>query len=92
MSITLYHHPHSRAAAILWMLEEVGVDYELRWVDMQAGQQKSPELVGLNPMGKLPVLVDGEAVVTEVAAIGLYLGDRYGLHFQYEHQHASASG
>jgi glutathione S-transferase len=79
MSITLYHHPHSRAAAILWMLEEVGVDYELRWVDMQAGQQKSPDVVALNPMGKLPVLVDGDAVVTEVAAIGLYLGDRYGL-------------
>lgn len=78
MSITLYHHPFSRAAGILWMLEEVGVDYELRWVDMQAGEQKSPDIVALNPMGKLPVLVDGEAVVTEVAAIGLYLGDRYG--------------
>lgn len=79
MAITLYHHPHSRAAGILWMLEEIGVDYELRWVDMQKGDHKSPEVVALNPMGKLPVLVDGEAVVTEVAAIGLYLGDRYSL-------------
>jgi glutathione S-transferase len=59
------------------MLEEVGVEYELRWVDIMAGQQKSPELLALNPMGKLPVLTDGDVVVTESAAIGLYLADRY---------------
>ena len=59
------------------MLEEVGVDYELRWVDIMAGAQKTPEFLKLNPMGKLPVLLDGEAVVTESAAIAVYLGDRY---------------
>jgi glutathione S-transferase len=77
MSIVLFHHPFSRAAATVWMLEEVGAPYELRWVDIMAGAQKSPELVALNPMGKLPVLTDGETVVTENAAIGLYLADRY---------------
>jgi glutathione S-transferase len=77
MSIVLYHHPFSRASATVWMLEEVGVDYELRWVDIMAGQQKSPEILALNPMGKLPTLTDGELVVTENAAIGLYLADRY---------------
>lgn len=41
------------------------------------GDQKKPELLALNPMGKLPVLTDGDLVVTEVAAIGLYLADRY---------------
>ncbi len=77
MSIVLYHHPYSRAASVLWMLEEVGVDYELRYVDMMAGAQKKPEFVALNAMGKLPLLTDGDTVVTEVAAIGLYLADRY---------------
>ncbi len=77
MSIVLYHHPFSRAANAVWMLEEVGVPYELRYVDIMAGAQKAPDLVALNPMGKLPILTDGEVVVTELAAIGLYLADRH---------------
>jgi glutathione S-transferase len=77
MSIVLYHHPFTRAAAGLWMLEEVGAPYELRYVDIMAGEQKKPEFVALNPMGKLPLLTDGDLVVTESAAIGLYLADRY---------------
>jgi glutathione S-transferase len=77
MSVVLYHHPYSRAANVVWMLEEVGVDYELRFVDMMAGAQKQPEFVALNPMGKLPILTDSGVVVTESAAIGLYLADRY---------------
>src|SRR6185436_5737418 len=52
--------------------------YELRFVDIRAGAQKSPEILALNPMGKLPILVDDGVVVTEAAAIALYLGDRYG--------------
>ena len=77
MSIILYHHPFSRAANVIWMLEEVGTPYQVRHVDIMKGEQKSPELIALNPMGKLPVLTDGEAVVTESAAIGLYLADRH---------------
>lgn len=79
MSITLYHHPFSRAAGVVWMLEEVGAEYELRFVNMLAGEQKAADLVALNPMGKLPVLVDGDQVITESAAVGLYLADRYSL-------------
>lgn len=77
MSIVLHHHPFSRAAGVVWMLEEVDVDYELRFVDIMKGAQKAADLVALNPMGKLPILVDGDVVVTESAAIGLYLADRY---------------
>jgi glutathione S-transferase len=77
MSIVLFHHPHSRAASSIWQLEEVGVDYELRFLDIFAGEQKSPEILALNPMGKLPILKDGDLVVCESAAIGLYLADRY---------------
>lgn len=79
MSLVLYHHPYSRAATVVWMLEEVGVEYELRFVDLMAGAHKGPDIVALNPMGKLPILTDGDQVVTEVAAIGLYLADRYAL-------------
>ncbi len=79
MSITLYHHPYSRAANAIWMLEELGIDYQLRFVDVLKGAQKAPEILALNPMGKLPILTDGDVVVTEAAAIGLYLADRYSL-------------
>ena len=79
MSIVLYHHPFSRAANVVWMLEELGTPYELRFVDLMKGVQKTPEITALNPMGKLPILVDGETVITEAAAIGLYLADRYSL-------------
>ena len=47
--ITLHHHPYSRASSIVWTLEEVGVPYELRYVDIMKGEQKSPELLKLNP-------------------------------------------
>ncbi|MBX3232239.1 MAG: glutathione S-transferase family protein [Labilithrix sp.] len=77
MSIVLHHHPYSRAAGVVWALEEVGEPYELRWVDIMKGEQKSADYVALNGMGKVPVLVDGDAVVTECAAIDLYLADRY---------------
>ena len=79
MSVVLYHHPYSRAATVVWMLEEVGVPYTLEYVDLMAGAQKSDSHRALNPMGKVPVLVDGEAVVSETAAIGVYLADRYSL-------------
>lgn len=77
MAIVLYHHPFSRAATVVWMLEEVGVPYQLSFVDLSAGQHKQPEILALNPMGKLPILTDGAAVITESAAIALYLADRY---------------
>lgn len=79
MSIVLHHHPFTRAAGVVWTLEELGVDYKLNFVDFMKGGHKAPELVALNPMGKLPILVDGDTVVTEAAAIGLYLADRYSL-------------
>jgi glutathione S-transferase len=77
--IQLYHHPFSRAAGVLWTLEEVGEPYELVHVDILKGAQKTGDVIATNPMGKVPLLVDGDAVVTEGAAIALYLADRYAL-------------
>lgn len=79
MTLTLHHHPFTRAAGVLWMLEEVGCEYTLEHLDIMTGAQKRPEFKGVNPMGKIPTLVDGDTVVTEAAAIGLYLADRYAL-------------
>jgi len=79
MSIVLYHHSHTRAANVVWMLEELGVPYTLVHLSLQKGEHKTPAMLALNPMGKLPVIVDDGVVVTESAAIGLYLADRYGL-------------
>jgi glutathione S-transferase len=79
MAIVLYHHPYTRASNVVWMLEEVGVPYELKYLDLQAGEHKRPEIMALNPMGKLPILQDDKVTVTESAAIGLYLADRYAL-------------
>jgi glutathione S-transferase len=76
-NLVLYHHPFSRAAGVLWMLEELGLPYRLEYLDFSQGEQSSVEFRRKNPMGKLPTLVDGEVTITEAAAIGLYLADRY---------------
>lgn len=77
MTIELFHNPMSRAATVVWMLEECGLDYVLIPVDLMAGDQKTPAHLALNPMGKVPVLVDGGVPISESAAIGVYLADRY---------------
>lgn len=59
------------------MLEEVGVEYTLEFVDIMGGGQKEAPYKALNPMGKVPTIVDGDAVVTESAAIAMYLADKY---------------
>jgi glutathione S-transferase len=75
--LVLYHHPFSRAANTVWMLEELGQPYGMEYVDFAAGAHRTAEFRKLNPMAKLPVLQDGDVVISESAAIGVYLGDRY---------------
>ena len=77
MALTLYYHPYSRAAGTIWALEEAGVAYDLQVVDIMKGEQKRPDVVSKNAMGKVPTLVDGDLVISEAAAIALYLADRY---------------
>lgn len=75
--ITLYHSPASRAFAAYWMLEEIGVPFDVKAVDIRKGEQKDPEYLKLNPAGKVPTLTDGDVVVSENPAIAIYLADRY---------------
>jgi glutathione S-transferase len=76
--ITLYHSPASRAFTAYWMLEELGVPFSVRTVDIRKGEQKAPDYLKLNPAGKVPTLTDGPVVVSENPAIAIYLADRYG--------------
>src|ERR1700744_3298553 len=76
--ITLYHSPASRAFTAYWMLEELGVPFGIRTIDIRKGEQKAPAYLKLNPAGKVPTLTDGEVVVSENPAIAIYLADRYG--------------
>jgi glutathione S-transferase len=74
----LYWAPKTRASRALWMLEEVGVDYEVETVDIRDSERDdSPEFRSASPLGKVPALVDGDVRVAESAAICLYLADRY---------------
>lgn len=75
--ITLYHSPASRAFTAYWMLEEIGVPFNVTSVDIAKGEQKAADYLKLNPAGKVPTLTDGEVVVSENPAIAIYLADRY---------------
>ncbi len=75
--ITLYHSPQSRSGRPRWLLEEIGVPYEVKRLDLQAGEQKTPEYLKLNPNGAVPTLVDGDTVLWESAAICQYLADKF---------------
>jgi glutathione S-transferase len=73
----LYYNPRSRAVIAKWMLDECGTEYALVPIELEKRQQKTPEFLKINPAGKLPVLVDGDARIFEGAAICLYLGDKF---------------
>ena len=74
----LYWSPQTRSTRALWMLEEAGVDYERELVDIQnPDRDNTPEFLAASPMGKVPALVDGDAMMSESAAICLYIADRY---------------
>lgn len=75
--ITFYHNPNSRGRVAHWMLEEVGQPYKVELIDTANKQQKSPEYLKLNPMGKLPTIVHRNTVITEAAAICAYLADAF---------------
>jgi len=70
--LILYSNPMSRGRIARWMLEEVGVPYRVEYLDY-ATTMHSPEFLAINPMGKVPTLRHGVAVVTEAAAICAYL-------------------
>ncbi|MEG3973267.1 glutathione S-transferase family protein [Microcoleus sp. herbarium8] len=76
--IKLYGGAQSRASIVKWYLEEIGVPYEFVTLDIQAGEHLQPEFLEINPMGKVPAIVDGDFKLWESGAILLYLAQKYG--------------
>jgi glutathione S-transferase len=75
--LTFYHSPNSRAFSILWLLEELGQPYRLELVDIRAEDGPPESYRAIQPHKKVPAIVDGDIVVTERAAIALYLTERF---------------
>jgi glutathione S-transferase len=75
--LKLYYAAPSRASVAMWMLEEVGEPYEVELLSLKNGDQRKPEFLAINPIGKVPALVDGDTAVSEVSAICCYLADAY---------------
>jgi len=77
--LTVHHLDTSRSQRILWLLEELGVPYELRLYQRDPQTRLAPpELKHVHPLGKSPVITDGDTVVAESGAIIEYLVERYG--------------
>src|SRR5262245_50218733 len=77
VTMRLYEFGPTRSIRARWTLQELGVDFESVTVDLTRGEHRRPEFLGINPAGKVPVLVDGDFVLTESVAIVLYLADKY---------------
>jgi glutathione S-transferase len=77
MGITLHYAPRTRSGRARWMLEELGVTYDLKLVDLDKGENKKVEYLRLHPLGEVPVLVDDDVTVIEPTAICMYLADRF---------------
>jgi glutathione S-transferase len=75
-TLTFYTNPMSRGQIARWMLEEVGVPYEQVLLDYST-TMKAPEYLAINPMGKVPAIKHGDRIVTECAAICVYLADAF---------------
>ena len=75
--LTLYHAAPSRSSIVRWMLEEVGEPYEIQLLSLSKGDNRAPDYLAVNAMGKVPALRHGDAVITEAAAICAYLADEF---------------
>jgi len=75
--IKLYFAPRTRAIRPRWLLEELGVPYELVRLDLSLHENRTPAFLAVHPLGEVPALVDGDVTLFESSAICLYLADRF---------------
>ena len=75
--ITLFHSPQTRSSGALALLEELKAPYKLHVLNMKAREQRQSAYLAVNPMGKVPAILHGDALVTEQVAIGIYLADLF---------------
>lgn len=76
----LYHCPGTRSFRPLWLLEELGVSYEITFTDVFNNQGQQPCYLNINPLGTVPTLIDDDMTLYEAGAICLYLADKYPHH------------
>ncbi|WP_375786590.1 glutathione S-transferase family protein [Bradyrhizobium sp. Pha-3] len=75
--VTLYYSPQSRATGARVLLEELGAPYDLQVLNMKAAEQRKDAYLAINPLGKVPAIRHGDALVTEQVAIFIYLADLF---------------
>lgn len=75
--IVFFHAPHSRSSATRAMLEELGAPYDMVALNLAAGEQRTPDYLAINPMGKVPAIRDEGVLITEQPAILMHLADLY---------------
>jgi glutathione S-transferase len=75
--ITLFHSPNTRSSGALILLEELAAPYQLHVLDMKRGEQREAAYLAVNPMGKVPAIKHGDALVTEQPAVFMYLADLF---------------
>jgi glutathione S-transferase len=73
--LVFFHSPNTRSAGVRILLEELGAPYELHSLNMPANEQREAAYLKVNPMGKVPAILHGDALVTEQVAIYIYLPD-----------------
>lgn len=76
-SFTFFHAPNTRSSATLYLIEELGVPYDLHPLSFARQDHKAAEYLAVNPLGKVPAIRRGGTVVTEQGAIALFLGDLF---------------
>lgn len=75
--LVLYHSPQTRGSSVVALLEELGVQYELKVLDRKKGENHSASFLAINPLGKFPTLVHNGTVVTEQVACYVLLADLF---------------
>lgn len=75
--VAFFHAPNSRSGGTRALLEELGAPFDLHVLNFKQGEQRQPEYLAINPMGKVPAIRHGEALITEQPAVFLYLADLY---------------
>lgn len=76
--LLLYGGPRTRSPLVQWYLEELEIPYQYVSLDIQAGENREPDFLSINPTGKVPAIMDGDFKVWESGAILLYLADKHG--------------
>lgn len=75
--VTFFHAPQTRSGATRAVFEALGVEYVIRVMSLKAGDTRKPDYPAVNPMGKVPAIRHGDALITEQPAVMMYLADLY---------------